>query len=80
MNGTTMTNPVYVTPDQVADTNWKIVGTADFNGDGNPDLLWQHQTQGLLGVWLMDGTTMTNTVWVTPDQVADTNWKIVGPK
>ena len=37
-----------VTPNRVRDTNWKIVGVGDFNRDGQPDILWQHQTTGAL--------------------------------
>jgi uncharacterized repeat protein (TIGR01451 family) len=34
---------------------WKVVGTADFNGDGQPDLVWQNETTGELTVWYMGG-------------------------
>ena len=78
MNGTTMTSSTLLTPSTVADTNWKIVGVADINGDGKPDLLWQHQTAGWMGVWLMNGTAMTSSTLLTPASVADINWKIVG--
>jgi VCBS repeat protein len=42
-------------PQVVADTNWQIVGTGDFDRDGRRDLLWHHQGSGEIGVWLMDG-------------------------
>ena len=78
MNGTNLTSLATVTPGVVSDTNWKIVGTGDFNGDGKPDILWQHQATGALSVWLMNGTSLTSLATVTPGVVSDTNWKIVG--
>ncbi len=78
MNGTSLAVLAPVTPGVVSDTNWKIVGTGDFNGDGNPDILWQHQTTGSLSAWLMNGTSLAVLATVTPGIVSDTNWKIVG--
>ena len=78
MNGTTMTQSVYLTPSTV-DTNWEIAGVGDFNADGRPDILWRNKATGMLGVWMMNGTTMTQSLYLTPNTV-DTNWKIVGPK
>ena len=78
MNGTRMVAGQLLTPGQVADTNWKIVGSGDFNGDGYPDLVWQHQTTGQVSVWLMYGTTEIAGFSLAPDRVTDTNWKIVG--
>ena len=34
---------------------WSVVGAADFNGDGNPDLIWQNTTTGEATVWYMGG-------------------------
>ena len=60
------------------DTNWRIVGIADFNVDGQTDLLWQHQTSGLIGLWYMNGLTKIEGggVLLSPEQVPDTDWKI----
>ena len=73
-----MTQWADLNPGSAGDTNWKIVGTGDFNNDGKPDILWQHQTQGALVVWYMNGTTMTKSAYLNPSSVADLNWKIVG--
>ncbi len=76
MNGITMQSGDPFSPGQVMDLNWKIVGTGDFNGDGHPDLLWHHQTQGLLALWVMNGLNQVSATSLSPDRVADTNWRI----
>ena len=77
MNGTTLIGGDSITPDRVADTNWKIVGTGDFNNDGHPDLLWHHLTSGTIAAWLMNGSHQVAGVAISPDRVADTNWRPV---
>src|SRR6266542_3776884 len=34
--------------------DWHIQGTGDFNGDGNSDVLWRHDS-GQVYFWQMDG-------------------------
>ncbi len=34
----------------------------DLNGDGQVDILWRHRPSGEVGVWLMDGTTVSGYV------------------
>lgn len=36
-------------------TAWQVVGYADFNGDGYPDILFQNKTSGWVAVWYMRG-------------------------
>jgi hypothetical protein len=79
MNGTTLSNAVYLSPSCVSDTNWKVVAVGDFNHDGQADLLWRH-SDGSLSVWLMDGVKLRQPVYLKPPRVADPNWVIVGPK
>jgi hypothetical protein len=63
-------------PGVVADLDWKIVGSGDFNGDGWPDLVWQHQTNGQIAVWKMRGATLVAGALISPGQVSDLDWKI----
>src|SRR5207302_10077363 len=35
---------------------WRLVGLADFNHDGHPDLVWQNETTRQVYVWYMGGT------------------------
>jgi glucose/arabinose dehydrogenase len=76
MTGTRRREGVLLTPNAVPDTDWHIVGAGDLNGDGSPDLLWQHQTTGLISAWFMNGLSRVSGVLLTPGQVTDTNWKI----
>ena len=77
MNGLTMISGTLLTPDRVTDTDWKIVGVWDPDGDADPDLLWRHQTNGSLATWRLNGTTMVSGDALTPGAVADTGWEIV---
>jgi hypothetical protein len=76
MNGLNLQSSRLLTPSRVADTNWKIVGAGDFNGDGDIDLFWQNQVTRLMTVWLMDGADFQAAGLVTPNTVADTQWQI----
>ena len=62
----------------VADTNWRIVGTGDMNGDGHADLLWQHQGDGRIAAWVMIGDRTQYGMLLTPQLVSDLNWRIKG--
>lgn len=53
--GTRVGSSVF-SPSQPAATNWTLVGSNDFDGDGDPDLLWQNVTSGNLSIWWMEGT------------------------
>jgi YD repeat-containing protein len=56
---------------------WRIAAVADFTRDGHPDIVWQSESDGMVAIWKMQGTTYLETLWVwnTP---LDTNWKVVG--
>jgi hypothetical protein len=61
----------------VDDLNWQIVGTGDFNKDGNVDILWRYnESAGYVYVWYMNGAN-----WIGGGDlisVADLNWQIAG--
>ena len=54
--------------------NWKAVGTGDFNGDGDSDILWQN-TNGQVAIWEMDGANIITGATVSPNP--GPNWKVV---
>ncbi|MGZ8853650.1 MAG: FG-GAP repeat domain-containing protein, partial [Thermoanaerobaculia bacterium] len=60
----------------VSDTNWKIAGIGDFQGDGKDDVLWRNSSTGADVVWLMNGTTAA--VSALLPTVGDLNWKVAG--
>lgn len=59
-----------------ADPNWKIVSRADFDVDGNPDLLWQNLSTGELEVWHMSAGTVLSVDPVRND-TGDARWQVV---
>ena len=40
------------------DSNWRIVGPADWNADGRPDLLWQSSSTNESAIWLLNNYTV----------------------
>jgi hypothetical protein len=78
MNGSTILDGAMLNPNRVDDPAWKIAGTADLNGDGKEDIIWQHSTQGLLAAWLMNGTNILDGQLMNPNHLDDPAWKIAG--
>jgi hypothetical protein len=58
--------------------SWQIRATADYNGDGQTDLLFQHVATGDLYVWHIVNNVFTSGAYVNPARV-DANWRVVGP-
>lgn len=65
---------------QVQDTNWRIEGTGDFDGDHDLDILWRYygpgDFQGLNVIWFMNGPLFDSEMVFSA--VLDTAWKIGG--
>ena len=58
----------------LAAAGWNIEGVGDFNGDGTSDILWENQTTGQVGEWVIHNgqPTWTSIGW------ANTSWKVAG--
>jgi hypothetical protein len=78
LRGATRVAAYAVTPGGVGDADWKVVGSADFNGDGEVDLLWQNQRTTKLSVWYLRNATFAGAGSLSVGSVSDTNWKVRG--
>ncbi|NWG76063.1 MAG: VCBS repeat-containing protein [Rubrivivax sp.] len=58
----------------ILESNCKIVGTGDFDDDGNPDVLWQHRVSRQVAIWYMDGPHPQDSRYAS--MVEDRNWKV----
>ena len=79
LNGATVMAQSGLSIPAVSSLNWKIQGVGDVSGDGKADLLWQNESTGELGVWYLDGFTVTATWTLSIGNVGDLNWNMVGP-
>jgi hypothetical protein len=81
LNGSRLAEGRYLNPSRISDVNWRVVGVEDIsrNGtkDGKPDLLWQHQVDGQLAVWFMDGVAMVEASYVQPSRPGIPAFKVV---
>jgi hypothetical protein len=66
--------------------NWRCRMVADMNVDGTPDLVWQDEVTGTVGLWIMTSTGSMGSPAYTPTWIpiwsaADNNarpWRVVG--
>lgn len=57
MNGTDPVRATLLNKGTSVGGGWRVVGVADFDADGNSDILFQNAS-GVSAVWYMDGTTL----------------------
>ncbi len=75
MNGAAISgSPVFI--NQMKDQGWRMVGAADFDGDGKADILWRNYSTGDVALWFMNGTTRKSESTIL--RGLDTLWKVVG--
>ena len=56
--------------------DWRIVGSGDFNGDGQTDLCFFNSATGAITVWYMNGTALTSAAYISHG--GDPNWVVSG--
>jgi 6-phosphogluconolactonase len=78
MNGASLASGTFLDPPALSDTDWKMAGTGNFDGDGKPDIVWHHRLSGQIVIWYMNGSVLTSGTFTTPSALSDTNWKLVG--
>jgi hypothetical protein len=63
MNGTALQpiNAFVFVGGSQSGNDWKIVGTGDFDRDGNTDILWRNSSTGQVWIWRLDGTAVQAT-------------------
>ncbi len=76
-NGATYTGQQVINSTVAPGTTWKAVAVADFNNDGNSDIVFQNTDRRVM-VWLMNGTTMTSSVVLNENLAAPAGWTIGG--
>lgn len=61
------------------DLMWNVAAVADFDADGDPDILFRHDVSARLVIWNMDGVVREDGGFVDPDRPVDFElWNVAG--
>lgn len=77
MQGTNWVSSVSLRNGIPAAAGWNVVGTGDFDGDGQTDILWHHQ-DGRLMVWHFHGINFISARILRSGAVHAKGWRIRG--
>jgi hypothetical protein len=72
MNGTSVISQTSLPQPPV---QWKIVGSGDFNADGDADILWINTVSNQPAIWEMNGTSIISAVALVAPPAS---WRIAG--
>ena len=59
LNHGTVASTIYL---PTLSTDWHIAGAADFNGDGQADLVWENTITGERAIWFLNNGVFTSSV------------------
>jgi len=62
-----------------ASSVWRVAAVADLDGNGKPDLIWQH-TDGTVAVWYMGGADGSAYLSSKALAGASSVWRVAGPR
>ena len=74
MDGVRVASAGFLQPASIPDPKWNVIGAADLDHDGHPDLVLQHE-DGSMGVWYMDGVVQRKAQFTTPASPGDAAWR-----
>ena len=80
MDGTKRIGTADLTPANAATSKDVVVGSADYDGDGNVDLLFQNKQTRLLTLWFMNGVNRLSSSATSPAKETNASWTIVAPR
>jgi hypothetical protein len=78
LDGVNLTMGSLLTPSHPGDTNFRVSGVTDLNGDSKADLLFQNRADGSVAAWLMNGLEISTGSFLNPMFPGGT-WMIAAP-
>ncbi|HXI59802.1 MAG TPA: FG-GAP-like repeat-containing protein [Polyangia bacterium] len=76
MNNTTITDSPLLSWGAPASSGWAVKGTGDFNGDGQPDVVWYKGDTGDVSMWMLNGTQVLSSTGPSNQMPASNGWDL----
>jgi len=77
LNGNTAVGGGVIPNNPFGNSDWDIITTGDFTGDGKDDLVWQNQSTGLIELQFLNGNTAVGGGTI-PNSPFGMGWNVVG--